>query len=125
MHSVVHSDEDGVQSVHPEAGHGVQTRPDGVQTRTSRGASTAPEPSLNRPGNRPARRASPRRVAAEVADAVEPQRFGPPCGQCDARDTDPITARVIWLDADHTESARCPRCHPLSTQDRRAGTPRP
>jgi len=112
IHRVVHSRENGAQPVHPEPADGVQTRPDGVQTTTSRGARTAPEPSLNRPRNRPARRGSPRRVAAEAVGAVEPQGFRPPCGQCDARDTDPITARVIWLDADHTASARCPRCHP-------------
>jgi hypothetical protein len=34
------------------------------------------------------------------------------CGQCDAKyDSDPVTARVVWL-ADGT-SVRCPRCHPL------------
>lgn len=34
------------------------------------------------------------------------------CGQCDAKyDSDPISARVVWL-ADGT-SVRCPRCHPL------------
>lgn len=111
IHRVIHRNGSGAQTLHPGPSNGVQTRPDGVQTTTSRGASTAPEPSLNRPKNHPARRASARRVAAETA-AVGARSIGPPCGQCDARDTDPVTARVIWLDADRTESARCPHCHP-------------
>jgi hypothetical protein len=48
----------------------------------------------NRPGNRPAR---------------DPQR---PCGQCDARPSDPISARVVWLDTARSRSTFCPRCHP-------------
>lgn len=34
------------------------------------------------------------------------------CGECDARyDSDPISARVVWLP--DGGSIRCPRCHPL------------
>jgi len=40
---------------------------------------------------------------------------GNPCGECDARPSDPISARVVWLDADRTRSQRCPRCHPHAT----------
>lgn len=38
--------------------------------------------------------------------------LSPICGQCDARDSDPVSARVVWLDEDHTQSVPCPRCHP-------------
>lgn len=39
--------------------------------------------------------------------------LAPVCGQCDARyDSDPVSARVVWLDEDLTRSAPCPRCHP-------------
>ena len=111
IHRVVHSQGDGVQVVHSEAGNGVQARPDGVQATTSRGASTAPEPSLNHPRNRPTRD-TPAQRAAQTVKTVESRPIGPPCGQCDARDTEPVTARIVWLDADHTESVRCSRCHP-------------
>jgi hypothetical protein len=87
--ALVHS---GVQPVRPAAAHGVQTRPHGVQTTTPRGAEPAPEPSLNHQKNHPA--------------------IPPICGRCDARDTDPVTARVIWLDQDRQQSKPCPRCHP-------------
>jgi hypothetical protein len=82
----------GVQPVRPAAGNGVQTRPHGVQATTPRGAEPAPEPSLNHPKNHPA--------------------IPPICGRCDARETDPVTTRVIWLDQDRTQSKPCPRCHP-------------
>lgn len=36
----------------------------------------------------------------------------PPCGQCDARPGDPLSGRVVWLDAAQTQSRWCPRCHP-------------
>ena len=49
IHRIIHNAENGAQAVHPVAQHGVQTRPHGVQTTTSRGASFAPEPSFNRP----------------------------------------------------------------------------
>jgi hypothetical protein len=136
-----------VQALHPAPTHGVQTQHDGVQTTTSRGASTAPEPSLTRPRNRPTRDPAPdgRDGAANAAQnqarrAVrqsgrplvarhlagrnvvgrsepESQAFPPVCGQCDARATDPISARIVWLDADRTRSRRCPRCHPHAETD--------
>lgn len=104
VHRVIHSRGDGVQSVHPVEGHGVQTQSHGVQTTTPRGAELAPEPSLNHPENRPAREAATRDAA--------PTGVPPVCGQCDARDTDPISARIVWLDADRQRCTPCPRCHP-------------
>lgn len=98
---VIHS---GAQTVHPVDQHGVQTRHNGVQTATSRGAVLAPEPSLNRPGNRPSRERAPQ--GARAVSVL------PVCGQCDARDSDPASARIVWLDAERTRSERCPRCHP-------------
>jgi hypothetical protein len=46
------------------------------------------------------------------ASAANAPAVGGPCGQCDARPSDPVSARVVWLDADKTRSQRCPRCHP-------------
>jgi helix-turn-helix protein len=66
------------------------------------GSRVCPRTVLNRPGNRPARERSP--------EACSP--LPPPCGDCDARPGDPVSARVVWLDADRTCSAHCPRCHP-------------
>jgi hypothetical protein len=104
VHKVVHSSGGGVHSLHPVGADGVQTRPHGVQTTTQRGARLAPEPSLNHPQNRPL----PGPGAHDDASAAIP----PVCGRCDARDTDPISARIVWLNADRTRSQRCPRCHP-------------
>lgn len=36
----------------------------------------------------------------------------PPCGQCDGRAGDPVSARLVWLDDDRTRSAPCPNCSP-------------
>lgn len=36
----------------------------------------------------------------------------PLCGQCDAKDGDPVSARIVWLDPDRAGSKLCPRCHP-------------
>lgn len=121
IHRVVHNHGSGAQTLHPEPADGVQARPGGVQTTTSRGASTAHEPSPNRPENRPTRHAPAQRIAAQAVTTVRPRPIGPPCGQCDARVTDPITARVVWLDADHIESVRCSRCHPQGDARPRAG----
>jgi hypothetical protein len=104
VHRVVHSPGDGVQTVHPADQHGVQTQAHGVQTRPPRGAESAPEPSLNRPGNRPPRE----RARPDAGSGGIP----PVCGQCDARDTDPVSARVVWLDSSRERSTPCPRCHP-------------
>ncbi|HEX7308746.1 helix-turn-helix domain-containing protein [Lentzea sp.] len=92
---------DGVQTLRPADQHGVQTRADGVQAATARGADTAPEPSVNRPKNRPA-------SSAPGGRSTVP----PPCGQCDARESDPVSARVVWLDADRVRSTPCPNCSP-------------
>lgn len=101
---VIHSE---VQPLHPAARRGVQTRVHGVQTATSRGAKRAPEPSLNRPKNRPARERAP--LGARPASTPPPI-----CGRCDARDCDPISARIVWLNTMRTHSTRCPRCHPAT-----------
>lgn len=92
---------DGVQSVHPADRHGVQSQGHGVQTATSRGAESAPEPSLNRTRNRPSRERAP-----------EARSLPAECGQCDARPGDPISARLVWLDDNRTASTPCPRCAP-------------
>ena len=39
-------------------------------------------------------------------------RLPPVCGQCNAIESDPVSARVVWLDAEHNRSRWCPRCHP-------------
>jgi hypothetical protein len=91
-----------VQAVHPADQHGVQSPPNEVQRLPSRGAATAPETSFNHQGNRPSR---------------EGARPTDPCGQCDARPADPISARIIWLDAERSASTLCPRCHPNATTD--------
>ncbi|QQQ74773.1 helix-turn-helix domain-containing protein [Saccharothrix sp. 6-C] len=80
---------------------GRRQRTNGVSGATKRGVSTTPEPSFNRPGNRPAPSAPGGRSAVS-----------PECGQCDARPGDPISARVIWADEDRTRSTPCPRCAP-------------
>jgi hypothetical protein len=92
----------GVPPRHPVQDDEVSTRPDGVSVRAQRGAVVTPEPSLNRPGNRHARE--------RVSKARSP--LPPPCGQCDARPADPVSARMVWLDMERTEAQRCPRCHP-------------
>ena len=89
---------DEVHVLHLAEQDGVQSTRHEVQSTTRRGASTAPDPSLNRPRNRPAPSAPGGRSAV--------------CGECDARDSDPVSARVIWLDEDRTRSSLCPRCHP-------------
>jgi hypothetical protein len=123
VHRVIHKRDDEVQSVHPAQAHGVQTPPNGVQTTTTRGAATAPEPSKNHPRNRPAH--APARAPGR--DARPPALPGL-CGQCDARPGDPASARIIWLDTDRQHSRACPRCHPSTAAShacRQHGTPRP
>lgn len=63
---------------------------------------------LNHPENRPARERA--LMGARTTEIL------PVCGQCDARPSDPISARVIWLDAERTESERCTRCHPRAAE---------
>lgn len=48
--------------------------------------------------------------AARASPASPP--LPPPCGQCDAQPGDPVSGRVVWLDATQTKSRWCPRCHP-------------
>jgi hypothetical protein len=110
IHRVIHNEGDGVHTVHLAGPHGVQTQPHGVQTTTSRGAALAPEPSLNHPQNRPTRGRAPE--ARPPQSPPPPTTIPPPCGQCDARPGDPISARVVWLDDDRTHSEPCPNCHP-------------
>ncbi|MFJ5984509.1 helix-turn-helix domain-containing protein [Lentzea sp. NPDC092896] len=89
----------GVQIVHPAPTNGVHSRTSGVQIRTSRGAHSAPEPSLNHPENlRAGERRSP----------------GEPCGKCDGRPGEPVSTRLVWLDrvGGVSKSKPCPRCHP-------------
>jgi hypothetical protein len=122
IHSSVHSLAGGVQTLHPVGSNVVQTRRDGVQATTSRGADSAPETSLNHPGNRPPRErattppaAAPAVAGSGVAGSGPGGGGGgwlPVCGQCDGRPTDPVTARVVWLDAARENSEPCPRCHP-------------
>lgn len=57
--------------------------------------------------------------AAPAAEPVEARPALPPlCGQCEAKPAigaypeDPVSARIVWLDADRTRSQWCPRCHP-------------
>ncbi|WP_236787907.1 helix-turn-helix domain-containing protein [Amycolatopsis sp. GM8] len=101
-----------VHALHPADTHGVQQQPRGVQTATLRGASTAPEPSLNRPGTTRPRQPSRRgRVTATVEPGDRPPAPQRPCGQCDGRPREPVATRLVW----HGETAvPCPRCNPRS-----------
>jgi hypothetical protein len=112
VHNSVHSAAGGVQTLHPVGTHGVQTRRHGVQTTTPRGADSAPETSLNHPRNHPTRERATTPPAAAAAVAGSGASWLPVCGQCDGRPTDPVTARVIWLDTAREHSEPCPRCHP-------------
>lgn len=49
------------------------------------------------------------RAAAAVPQAVSVLK---PCGECQAREGDPVSARVVWLDEKREKWAWCPRCHP-------------
>ncbi|MBP2323809.1 hypothetical protein JOF56_004194 [Kibdelosporangium banguiense] len=89
-------------SVPPVDQHEGQTRPARGANNDATGGKACPRTVLNRPGNRPARERAPQ--------ARSP--LSPPCGQCDARLDDPVSARVLWLNAERTQSAKCPRCHP-------------
>ncbi|WP_447006677.1 helix-turn-helix domain-containing protein [Saccharothrix isguenensis] len=85
----------------PPTSRGRQQKRLGASTATGGGVSTTPKPSFNRPGNRPTPSAPDGRSAVR-----------PVCGHCDARDSDPVSARVVWLDEDRTRSVPCPRCAP-------------
>jgi hypothetical protein len=92
----------------------VHTRPDGVQTTTSRGAQNAPETSFNHPGNLPARQ----RVRPPARPAAVPEAPPPICGECHARTTDLVSARVILV------NDRVQRCHPRAITEATGGDPR-
>jgi hypothetical protein len=82
-------------------GHGRLTR--GATSDRTRGRA-CPRTVLNHPGNRHAR--------ARAPEARSPLR--PPCGQCDARPGESVTARVVWLDDARKDFRLCPRCHPAA-----------
>lgn len=94
--------DEGRQDDAPLTSRGRQQKRLGASAATSGGVTTTPKPSFNRPDNRPAPGASPTGRSA----------VPPVCGQCDARDSDPVSARVVWLDEDRTRSVPCPRCAP-------------
>jgi hypothetical protein len=77
----------------------------GVTATPTRGDRLSDEPSFNRPKNRPPRERAP-----------EARSLPSVCGECDARDSDPVSARVVWLDEDHTHSVPCPNCHPQAAR---------
>jgi hypothetical protein len=92
------------RSVPPGLVHEGQARRTRGATSAAAGGRACPRNVLNHPRNRP---------------AAGPRVARPPCGQCDARPTDPVSARLVWLDGERTRSSRCPRCHPRAAE--RAG----
>ena len=94
------------QSLPPAEQRGGQTRSARGANGDTTGGNACPRTVLNRPGNRTARDRAP--------EARSP--LLPPCGHCDARPSDPVSARVVWLDADRTQSTPCPRCHPTASR---------
>jgi hypothetical protein len=92
------------QTLPPVDQHGGQTAPVRGAKNDATGGSACPRSFPNRPKNRPAPSAPGGRSAIPSV-----------CGQCDARDSDPISARVLWTNDDHTQSVPCPRCHPSRT----------
>lgn len=92
------------QRLPPAEQHEGQTQQErGANNDATRGKA-CPRTILNRKKNRPARERPP--------EARSP--LPPPCGQCDARPDDPVSARLVWLDADRSRSALCLRCHPAA-----------
>jgi hypothetical protein len=92
------------QSLPPADQHeGQRWQERGANSDSTRGRA-CPRNVLNRPGNRPPRERPPK--------ARSP--LPPPCGHCDARPGDPVSARLVWLDANRTRSELCPRCHPAT-----------
>lgn len=95
---------------------GVSYQTGGVSYQVPRGVTPARKPApydtrtlLEPSRNRPAHERTPGARSSRIPTRPP---IPPPCGQCDTRPDDPITARVVWLDADRTRSRRCPRCHP-------------
>lgn len=97
--------ETGRQHDTPITSTGRQQSTNGAPAATKRGVMLTPEPSFNHQGTRPAPSAPAGRSAVPL-----------PCGRCDARASDPVSARVIWLDKDRTRSTLCPHCHPAVTR---------
>jgi hypothetical protein len=95
-----------VSARHPADLDGVSSARHGVSSATERGVMVTPEPSFKPSKNRPVRERTP-----EVRSPLPPI-----CGQCDARESDPVSARVIWQDEDHSQSTPCPRCHPQASK---------
>ncbi|GLY54981.1 helix-turn-helix domain-containing protein [Lentzea sp. NBRC 102530] len=93
--------EDGRQVDAPSTSTGRQQRRLGASASTGWGVIATPETSFNRPRNR-----------ALSSEPVGRSTTPLECGQCDARPGDPISARVIWTDIDHSNSTPCPRCAP-------------
>jgi DNA-binding transcriptional MocR family regulator len=94
----------GRQDDTPLTSTGRQQSPNGASAATKRGVSMTPETSFNHQGTK--------RGQARDRARAENSAIPPVCGQCDARDSDPVSARVVWLDDDCTRSTPCPRCHP-------------
>lgn len=105
--SVDNSGHEG-QSLPPADQHGGQAAHVRGARKGATGGSACPRTVLNRQGT------VQRERAPEGARAGDNPALPSVCGQCDARPSDPVSARVIWLDADHTRSQRCPRCHPAA-----------
>ncbi|MDQ3576793.1 MAG: hypothetical protein M3443_04155 [Actinomycetota bacterium] len=73
-------------------------RPNGASAATRRGVMLTPETSFNQKMN--LRASAPERALSLLSA---------PCGQCDARPGDPVSARVVWLDVERVQSERCGR----------------
>lgn len=93
------------QTLPPAGQHGGQAATQRGAKNVATGGSACPrtfkEPSRNRPA-----------PSAPTGRSTVP----PVCGQCDARESDPISARVVWQDKDRTRSTLCQTCHPAVTR---------
>lgn len=69
---------------------------------------------------------------AYLPASIEPTQAAKPglpplCGQCEANPAigaypaDPVSARIVWLDAKRTRSQLCPRCHPRAIKQAAGG----
>jgi hypothetical protein len=92
----------------PLISNGASAAPERGVNNVSTGRHADAQTVLNHQENRPARERAP--MGARTTETL------PVCGQCDARPSDPISARVIWLDVDRTECEWCPRCHPRAAE---------
>ncbi|RDI19659.1 helix-turn-helix domain-containing protein [Lentzea flaviverrucosa] len=94
----------GGQTLPPADQHGGQAAHERGASGDATGGKHCPRTVLNPSKNRPSRERAPE------------ARSRPECGQCDARPGDPISARVVWLDADRVRSTPCPICSPAVTR---------